>query len=224
MSVNKLIKLPSQGFTVVEVAIVTTIMAVVGVVFLGIAGNYMATISRNNQLSEMTVSSQNLLRATVEHLRFGDGVRQTNQITDPNAPGGGWNTTNTNFVIIIAVPALNSSNNYIIDTDTGNPYMNELVYYKSGSTLMQRKLANPLATGNKLRTTCPAATTGCSADPVLAQYVESMIFTLYDQNAVQTNDTTLARSVKINLNMRRPGAGNPVNLSTDIRVTLRNRF
>jgi prepilin-type N-terminal cleavage/methylation domain-containing protein len=215
-----------SGFTLVEVMIVTTVMAVVGVVFLGIATNYMVTITHNNQLAEMTISSQNLLRATVEHLRYGDGVRQTNQISDPNAPSGGWNTNNSSFVIIIAIPALDSSHNYIIDPDTGNPYMNELVYYKNGSTLMERKLANPAATGNSLRTSCPpaSATSSCPSDPTLANYVNTMVFTLYDQDNVQTTDPAQARSVKISLNMQRPGAGQTVSLNTDIRVTLRNRF
>jgi hypothetical protein len=205
---------------------VTTLTAVIGTVFLGLSTNYFVIVSRNNQLSEMTVASQNLLRSTVENLRFGDGVRQTNQITDTNAPSGGWNTSNTVFVIIIAVPALDSSKSYIIDPDTGSPYMNELVYYKNGTTLMERKLANPAATGNIMRTSCPAnlVSSSCPADLFLADYVNSMVFTLYDQDAVQTTNTTLARSVKITLNMQRGNTASAPKLTTDIRVTLRNRF
>jgi hypothetical protein len=174
----------------------------------------------------MTVSSQNLLRSTVENIRLGDGVRQTNQISDPNAPGSGWNTSNTAFVIIIAVPALTTGHAYIINPDTGSPYMNELVYYKNGSTLMQRKLAHPSAAGNSLKTTCPPAleTATCSADIELANNIYTMTFTLYNQDAAQITSPALARSVKITLDMRRNTPGQPLNLITNMHVTLRNRF
>ena len=219
-------KLGAGGYTIVEVTVVVTVMAVIGVTFIGIISQYFVVISRNNVLTDMTVTSQNLLRTTVENIRYGDGVRQFNEIPDANAPGTGWNTNNTAFVIIIAVPALDNNRDYIIDPNTGSPYMNELVYYKSGDTLMERKLAHPSATGNRLKTTCPKqlATTACPADPVLAEYVKDMNFTLYDQNAAQTTIPANARSVNISLQMERYGNGNPIRLSNDIRVTLRNRF
>ncbi len=210
----------------VELIVSISVFAIIGVTFLGLTSNYFVVITRNNELAEMTVNSQNLLRTTVENIRFGDGIRQTNQINDANAPAGGWNTSNSSFVIVIAVPALNSSHNYITDPNTGSPYMNELVYYKDGTDLMERKLANPSATGNTLTTTCPAnkATSGCPADTQLANYVSSMTFVMYDQNAAVTNDPTLARSIQINLIMERNAPGEPLDLNTSTRVTLRNRF
>lgn len=218
--------LMQAGFTLVELLVSITVMGIIGVVFLGLTANYFVVITRSNQLTEMTINSQNLLRTTVENIRLGDGVRQTNQISDPNAPAGGWDTSNSAFVIIIAVPAINSSRDYIIDPATGSPYMNELVYYKDGSDLKERILAHPNATGNTLQTTCPAsqATPTCRADVELANYVSSMTFTLYDQNAAQTSDATLARSVKISLTMQRNAPGDPLELHTNTQITLRNRF
>jgi prepilin-type N-terminal cleavage/methylation domain-containing protein len=215
-----------SGFTLVELMVSISVLAILGVGFLGVTANYFVVITRNNELSEMTINSQNLLRTTVENIRFGDGVRQTNQISDPYAPAGGWNTSNTTFVIVIAIPAVTRTHAYIIDPDTGSPYMNELVYYKSGTDLMERQLANPSATGNSLVSSCPAnlATQSCPADIQLASYVSSMTFTLYDQNGVQTIDPTQARSIQINLTMQRNAPGNPLNLYTSTRVTLRNRF
>jgi prepilin-type N-terminal cleavage/methylation domain-containing protein len=214
------------GFTLVELIVAITVFAVIGVTFLSLTANYFVVITRNDELAEMTVNSQNLLRTTVENIRLGDGIRQTNQLNDPNAPSGGWNTSNSAFVIVIAVPAVNSSHSYIIDPDTGSPYMNELVYYKTGTDLMERKLANPSASGNTLTTTCPAnqASQSCPADTHLADYVSSMTFTMYNQNATATNDPTLARSIRINLVMQRNAPGNPLNLNTSTQVTLRNRF
>ena len=187
--------------------------------------NYFVLLTQNNALIDMTNSSQNLLRSTVNALRVSDGVRQTSSITDPNAPAG-WNTSNSNFVIVIDTPSLDSNHNYITDPTTGGPYMDELVYYKSGTSLYKRTLANPNATGDILVTSCPPslATSTCPADPDLADYFQSMSFTLYDQDAATTTDPTLARSVGISLVMQRSVFGQSISLNNNIRVTLRNRF
>lgn len=227
MSGNKPSGMPRQaGFTLVELMISVSVMAIVGVTFLALISNYFVVITRNNELAEMTINAQNLLRTTVENIRFGNGVSQSNLISDPHAPTGGWNTSNTNFVIVLEVPAETTGRTYIIDPSTGSPYMNELVYYKSGTTLMERKLANPSATGDSLVTTCPAsaASTACPADPTLATYVNTMTFTMYDQDANQTTTPSAARSIYITLNMQRNAPGEPLNLTTTTRVTLRNRF
>lgn len=215
----------NTGFTIVELLISIAIIGIIAVSLLAIITNYLVLITRNNILVDMTVDSQSLLRVTVEELRYGAGVRQTNAITDPNTPSG-WNTSNTNFVIIIAVPALDSARNYIIDTTTGSPYNNELVYFKQGSVLYKRTLAHPSASGNILQTSCPAASASpsCPADRVLNEATKNMVFTLYDQDDVITTDALLARSIKIDLLLERDTFGEPLVLNNSIRTTLRNQF
>jgi Tfp pilus assembly protein PilE len=215
-----------RGFTVVELGIGISVGAILFIAFMSVITDYFILITRNNASIDMTTSSQNLLRSTVELLRVSNGVRQTNSINDPNAPSGGWNTSNSDFVIVISTPALDASHNYITDPDTGGPYMNELVYYKSGNSLMRRTLANPDATGDTSLTTCPPnlASTTCPSDVDLADFFQSMSFVLYDQDAATTTDPTKARSVGINLNMQRNMFGSLITLDNNIRVTLRNRF
>lgn len=216
----------NRGYTVVELVIA---MVLVGIVTVGIFPafvNYLRLITRNGTSVDMTVDSQNLLRSTVEELRYGAGVRQTNSITDAHAPSGGWNTSNSSFVIIVAMPAVDSDREYIIDPLTGSPYNNEFVYFKQGNILYKRILANPSATGNSLKTTCPAssASASCPADRKLIETINDMVFTLYDQDDATTTDPLLARSVKITLSLSKQTFGNPITLSYDIRVTLRNVF
>jgi len=218
----------NSGFTIVELTISLTVMGIIMVSLMAASVNYLVIITRNNITIDMTVDSQNLLRSTVEELRYGAGVRSSNTITDANEPGGGWTTTNTNFVIIIAAPAEDSSGDYIIDPSTGVPYNNELVYFKgtTDNKLYKRILANSNATGNTAVTTCPAsvASASCPADIQLINYIDTMQFTLYDQDDATTTDALLARSVKIDLTTTRDTFGSPLTLDNSIRVTLRNDF
>lgn len=216
----------SAGFTVVELVVGITIGSILFLAFTVAMTNYFVLITKNNASIDMAANSQNLLRSTVETLRVGDGVRPTNTIADSNAPSGGWNTSNADFVIVIASPALNSARNYIVDLSTGSPFMNELVYYKNGSSLMLRRLANPDANGNALTTSCPpgSSSQSCPPDKLLADYVQSMTFTLYDQDNNLTAEPTLARLIKIDLNMQRTVFGSAISLNNSIQVTLRNRF
>ena len=215
-----------KGFTIAELAIGVFVASILFVAFLTAITEYLILITRNNDSIEMVNSSQNLLRYTVDTLRVSNGVRQTNTIADPNAPVGGWNTNNTNFVIVISTPATDKNHNFIVDSSSGFPYLNEIVYYKSGNSLFRRDLANPSAVGNTQVTTCPPskATPSCPADPDMADYFQSMSFTLYDQNGAVTTDTTQARSIAINLTMQRGVFGKSISLNNSIRVALRNKF
>lgn len=225
MSFNKRLSNP-KGFTIVELVVGISIGSILFLAFTLAMTNYFVLITKNNAAIDMAANSQNLLRATVETLRVGEGVRQTNTISDTNAPSGGWNTSNANFVIVIATPAMDPARNYIIDPDTGSPYTNELVYYKSGTSLMERRLANPSANGNSLVTSCPPglSSPSCPPDKTLADFVQSMIFTLYDQDGGLTTDPILAHLIKIDLGLGRTVFGSAISLNNSTQVTLRNRF
>jgi len=220
------IKHSQNGYTIPELIISITLLGIVSVSILAIIMNYFVIITRNNTIVDMTTDAQNLLRSTVEELRYGAGVRQTNSISDTNGPVGGWNTSNSNFVIIIAVPVTDTSGNYIIDSLTGSPYNNEFVYFKNANILYKRTLANTSAIGNSKKTSCPSASASstCPADIKLIENVNDMVFTLYDQDDVTTTNALLARSVKIDLTMQRDTFGSPLVLNNNIRVTLRNTF
>ena len=222
-NINRLAK-NTAGFTLVELTMTIGLMAVLAIGFMAIFTNYLVTNTRLNASIAMTGDSQALLRTMVEELRYGAGVRQTNTIVDPNGPGGGWNTGNTNFVIITAVPATDSDNEYIIDPLTGGPYLNEFVYYKQNTDLYKRTLAHPGAAGNTKTTSCPTKTPSCPADRKLVENLDAINFTLYDQDNLQTGVAALARSVKIDLGLSKKTFGAPVRFDNSIRVTLRNNF
>ena len=225
-NIKQRLKTDQKGFTLVELNMSIVVLGIILIGILAVFTNYFAQLTRNSITLEMTTDSQNLLRTVVEELRYGAGVRQTNTISDPNAPGGNWNTSNANFVIITAVPAIDSNDEYIIDPLTGEPYINELVYYKLGDTMYKRTLAHPDATGNTYVTSCPeaSASPSCPADIKLISSVNTMSFVLYDQDDTVTTDPLLSRSVIINLSMQRETFGSPLTLDNSIRTTLRNTF
>lgn len=226
----------SSGMTIVELIIVITLMAILSITFMAVFTGFLVTMTRQNLEIEMTNDSQNLLRTMVEELRYGAGVRQTNTIIDPNESSG-WSTSDTNFVIITAVPALDSNNEYILNTETGSPFMNEFVYYRQGNVLYKRTLAadtdgDPGADENKSRTSCfsPGSSGSCPsswpADRKLVEGISSMTFALYDQDddAIPIINAALARSIEIDLTLSRNTFGNPVTFDNSIRITLRNVF
>ncbi len=211
------------GFTIVELLVAISLIGIISVSMIAAFGNYLTIITRNSRTNELTMESQNLLRSAVEELRYGAGVRQTNSIADPNVTGG-WSTSNTSFVIIIAIPAVDPSNAYIINPATGSPYNNELVYFKEGAKLYKRTLAHPDASNNKLHTSCPIGTATCPEDRLLTENLKIFAFELYDQDNLPTTNSLLARSVRINLGLERKAFGAPITFGNSIRVTLRNQF
>ncbi len=212
------------GFTIAELMIATAIIGLLIVpAMLVILYFYGATI-QNSAQAQLAVESQNVLRSIVEELRVSSGVRDSNTITDPNEPSGGWTTSNASLVLIISSPATDLSNNYITDPNTGGPYQNELVYFATGGTLYKRYLANSGATGNRNRTSCPAASASstCPADIVLSNHFKTMTFTFYDQDGSTTTTLANARSVLMDIQMEEKVFGRTMNFQNKIRVTLRN--
>src|SRR5258708_1589683 len=73
------------------------------------------------------------------------------------------------------------------------PYEYEYIFYLDGSTkeLLSRVLANPSATGNSAKTTCPPAmaTLSCPADKIVAENVAS-VATRYFSRTGNTIDYT----------------------------------
>lgn len=71
------------------------------------------------------------------------------------------------------------------------PYEDEYVMYLNGSTrqLLLRSLANPSATNNRLKTSCPPAiaTVSCPADRVLIEQLASVDITYYSRSGNAIN-------------------------------------
>lgn len=219
---NQFVK--QAGTTVAELVVAISIIGILIVpATLAMLYFYGGTL-QNNLQSRLAVESENVLRALVDELRISSGIRAANTIPDPYAPPGGWTTSQASLVLIISTPVIDVSNNFVTDSATGKPYQNELVYFATNNTLYKRYLANPNAPGNRFKTSCPAASASaaCPVDVTLSKHFKTMDFVFYDQDDIVTTNHTIARSIKMTLQMEDATFGRPVSFSNNIRITLRN--
>lgn len=214
-----------NGFTIVEAIIAVVVAAILVTTLLTVTFSFYGNSVRTSTQARLAVESESILRSMVEELRISSGVRASNTISDPNAPAGGWTTSNSSLVLIISTPVFDSSNNFVIDSTTGEPYQNEIVYYATNGTLYKRYLANSSAPGNLFKTSCPAAsaTSTCPADVALSSHFKDMSFVFYDENNAITSTLSAARSVKMTIDMEQSAFGNIITFTNNIRMTMRNK-
>jgi len=217
-------KLCERGMTIAELLVVTAVSSLLIIPVSSVMIYFYSDSITNNLQSRLAVESQNILRSIVEELRIASGIRESNTITDPNAPPGGWTTANATLILIISTPALDTANNFIIDPLTSEPYQNELVYFAVDNKLYKRYLANPSASGNRFKTSCPevAASASCPTDVVMTDHFENMNFVFYDQDNNTTTTLANARSIKLVIEMKRRSGGRDIEFDNNIRITLRN--
>jgi hypothetical protein len=179
---------------------------------------------RSNAQTQLLAESQIALNRVVEDMRTGSAILLNNTIADPNAPGGGWTTSDTDLILIVSTPSIDSTNNFILNSDTGNPYQDEFIYFTDGDKLYKRILANSAAPDNTAQTTCPPplASSTCPEDKLLTDNFDDMTFSFFDQDNVSTADPTLARSAEIDIYMSKKVFGRTVMAENNVRMSLRN--
>ena len=217
-------QLNERGVTLVELMVVISIASIVLLAVASISIYIYGDTLRGSIRARLGGESQNILRSVTEELRQSSAIRTTNANPDSHAPSGGWNTRNANLSLIISTPALDTNNNFIMNTQSGFPYQNEIVYFVSGGTLYKRYIANQSAAGNRTKTTCPAASANasCPQDIEMSKYFKDMNFVFYDQNNDVTTNIPNARSILLNIDLERKVYGQPVTFENAIRITIRN--
>jgi prepilin-type N-terminal cleavage/methylation domain-containing protein len=219
-----MIKRQQNGFTLTELVLSITIAGVLVLVLFTATFYYYVSTAQAQTATDLALESQTILNQLTEDIRLSDAISSTNAITDPNAPVGGWTTSDPSNIIIIENPAVDSSRNIIYDSTTGNPYRNEFIYFQSGSTMYKRVLANSAASGNTAKTTCPLnlSSSTCPPDRLFSANVSNLSFTFYDASDNTTANAALARSVNLQVDMAKKIFGKNVTLTNTTRVTLRN--
>lgn len=218
------LRLNEAGLSIVELLVVIGISSMLLVAFLTVSLYMYGDTIRSTVYSQMATESSRILRSVVEELRQSSSIRTSNANPDANAPGGGWTTSNSNLILIISVPAVDSNNEFIMDPDTGYPFSNEIVYFASGNRLYKRYLAHANASGNTRQTTCPeaSASSTCPPDILMSSNFRDMNFVFYDQDDAVTANIPDARSIKLIIQMQRQTFGKSLQFDNNIRITIRN--
>ncbi|HIA92081.1 TPA: prepilin-type N-terminal cleavage/methylation domain-containing protein [Candidatus Saccharibacteria bacterium] len=214
------------GFTISELLVALVVTSVVIVAIFQLFTSYFGATLNNGAQVNLTNESQTILRKIVEEIRTGSAIRQQNLVPDSNAPGGNWQTSESDVVIIIATPTMNADGDFIIDPNTGSPYQTEYVYFVEDTTLFRRTLVPGGASSSSPaeETSCPEAVSSpsCPPDQVITSHYAAMNFDFFDQNNDETPSPSLARSLVINITLQRSGFGEPRTAENQIRMTLRN--
>jgi len=213
-----------KGFTITELIVAMTAGTIVAIVILSITLFFFADIMRIDAETRLLSEAQTALNRVVEDMRTGSEILVSNTLTDSNEPMGGWTTSNTDLVLIVSTPSIDTTNNFIFDSDSGNPFQDEFIYFTDGDNLYKRILSNPTAPDNTSLTTCPSAiaTAACPADKLMTNNFDDMTFNFFDQDNSPTADPTLARSAQINILMRVDSFGQTIKAENNIRMSLRN--
>lgn len=217
-------KKDEHGFTITELVISITVAGFLAAVLFIATFFYYANIIQAETATNLALESQTILNQLTDDIRLSDAIVSTNSITDPNAPSGGWMTSDPSNIMIVQNPAVTSTRDIIYDSGTGFPYKNEYIYFASASSMYKRVLANTAAVGNTAIRTCPAASASasCPPDRLFSSNVSNLSFTFYDASNNTTSDPSLARSVALNVDMAKKVFGKNITLSNSTRVTLRN--
>jgi prepilin-type N-terminal cleavage/methylation domain-containing protein len=250
------------GFTIPELIIVMTITALMSLLIMNFALDFWGSTSTLENDAETFVSRQNSGDRLREALNVSSSFINQNSITDTHAnipdptdvTGTHWQlihaipgsiampTTGSKPVLYFQAPSTNSSRNFIMNG--AQPYQDEFVLYLDASSkqLLLRTLVNPLASGDRLQTSCPPAqaTASCPADKVMGTEI-SAVSTRYFSRSGNTIDYTsitdpltgnyigpdfpVVEVLELTLHLQRKatihGATNTSN-ETIIRVTSRN--
>lgn len=185
------------GLTVIELIVVMTLTLIFSGMVISFALDYWGASTSLQNDSETFVTRQNLGDILRDRLNSAanlinqNGIPDANtHVSDPADPSGSyWTPIHAvpRDIVLPAIgqfapvlyyngPSVTTSKTQIMNGT--QPYYDEFILYLDGSqkTLMLRNLANPGASGNRYRTTCPAsaATSTCPKDRIVATDVTSV--------------------------------------------------
>lgn len=214
---------PTDGFTLVEVIITVTLIGLLMLPVIGGIFLFYSELAGSNRKASVALETQAAVRSISEELRSSSGLHSNNEITDPNKPFG-WATSDDDNVIVVAVPAQDSAHNFIMDSSTGKPYRNEIIYYSDSGILYRRTLPNASAPDNAMIFSCPptSATNDCPADSILSSKFDDLSLVMYDSSNAITAIPSNARSVTISLSVKDEVYDNKIETTSSVRIAFRN--
>lgn len=253
-----------HGFTLVELVVYMTLAVMFTILVFSFMFDFWGSAATLENDSETFVTRQDAGDSLRDRLNAAAHLISQNSIGDAHTlVGDPSDSTGTYWEIIHAIPgttsmpgsgsyapviyyespSIDSSKNYIMNGS--QPYDDEFVLYLNGSTkqLLLRTLVNPSASGDRLKTSCPAASASstCPADTIIASDVTSVSARYFSRSGNTIDYTSVVdpvtglpigpdfpsvEVVELTLNLGRKstvnGSQSTLN-ETIVRVALRNQ-
>lgn len=255
--------LDQSGLTMVELLIAITVTVAVTTAILAFALSFWSTNATLQNNLETYVTRSNAGDSLRTAFNTASGLITQNSLADANthaadpADGSGqhWELIHAipgstpigasgtyTPLMYFESPALDSSKHIIFNGES--PYLNEYILYLDGSAkkLLLRTLANPAASGNIAKTTCPpgSASSSCPADKTIAEDISSVETRYFSRSGNTIDYTSITDTltgayigpdfpsvevVELTLNLYRESTldgGQDTLNSTIVRVAIRN--
>lgn len=221
------LKNQQEGYTLIELIVATTIIAILLVGIMTFLTTTMINNSVRNARADLLREAQLTLDVVTRDIRLSANVDAANRLEDPNSPdegdieGFGWNSDNDTLVLATAVED-NDRNIVFQDQAHYITEKNNIVYYIQNGNLYKRTIAADIE-GNRLSTTCPEdlADNDCRPDIRLAENVQNFTVRYFDALNQEVNPDQ-ARSVEITLILHKRRYGRDVTAEYSTRTVFRN--
>lgn len=223
---SKVQRLDQTGVTIVELLIALILTAAVFTVIIDFSIDKLADSAKQNIKYQLLTNAETGLNRVANDIRLATSADDNNRWEDTYAPGApsdllSWQSNTS--TLILAIAAVDSSNNVIFDD--AHDYVsakNNVIYYVSNGTLYRRTLAAP-NTGNTAVTTCPPAraTTSCPADRDILDNVTSFSLQYYGSDGTTTTPTN-AHSVQLNVTLLQHKYRQDISVQYSTRMVFRN--
>lgn len=237
----------SEGFTLVELLVVSPIIMIVTVAIVTFIFNQYGQLVKQNAQLNMQVESQNILFGLQDDLWYANQFASVinGNLTDAYAPAGGWTSGTTPPTLIVSTAALTTNRRSVdrqlvyINQSTCTPpdgggvndiLYDNIIYFMIGTNLYKRTLSAPV--GMSLcgipyeKQTCPAtsATEACPADSLLSDHVSSFNITYYTADNTVTSTPETAESVKVSIGLHDKAYAEDIYASTSLRLKKLNQL
>lgn len=242
MKTNMKIQSVLRGFTILEVLIVIPIASILSILLASTIFDQYGQLIQNSARARLRMEGEITLLSLEDELLFttGYGTTKSNDLSDTNAPTGGWTyNTTPNETLIVYETALTAdrrdANREFVYKREGscnssyNIALNNLIYFavKNPSnqyySLYRRTLTPQYTTcGTNYKTqTCPSTSVvaPCTgADALLSDKVVGFQVDYFDQNNTATTDPAAAELIKLHLTLGEKIYGKSIEVETTISM------
>lgn len=222
----RLIKLDSQGLTLIELLVTCTLISIISILMVSFLGDWTAQHAVSQTRTELLTNAQNSLDRITDVVRLSAAADTNNRIEDtyaPGAPGNLFSWASDADTIVLASAVEDASGSIVFsDPLSYTSQKNNHIFFVSNGRLYQRILASE-DEGNILKTSCPesASSTECPADRMLAENVQSFVVKYYNGDNQEVTPTD-ARSVEVSITLQKQTYKQTVNESYNTRMVFRN--